>query len=1044
MANLSRRFLDMKQKYSKWVVGAASAALVASAIVPVASAASFSDIETSDHKDAILALAEAKIVGGYTDGTFKPNAVVTRGNVAKFLGKWLISEGYEIPADYKTEARFTDLPTSAPDQELLQYAALVKDAGVFKGSNNKLMYTNNMNREQMAVVLVRAINTVYNVDLVADYKESDFKSAITDLDKATATENREAIIALEYAGLTNVKAFNPKNSLTRGQFASFLHRTITNVGEAALTVKEAKVVDATTLEVTLSDDTKHTVKLETPLEENKETKVEFEIEGKTYSAVVTYEVTEVKLESVKAVSSKSIEVAFNKAVDFTAADFTVNKGTVKANVASVALSEDKKTATIELTSKLTEGEYTVTVAQKEADALKGSVKVENEKVAKLDVLSDVAAFTSTAKTAATVGVKVSNQYGEDITKLNHSDVTVTVAGAATAGSLNADGTLNLTLAAGAKEGDNVIITLVHAKTGVTAQATVKLSAVAAISDITFGELYNKDGKTLSQDTDLSKDKFYLPVTTKDQYGKEVTNLTTINNEVLLTNSNPGVVSLSAVKTVTINGKEVNVVEVTGTNLAGTSNLIAVSKTTGKSATTTVAVSEGVKLSSVSVSAPTEVLSANKDAFFPLTVVDTQGKEIKTLKELSAVKQDTLTESAGYDIVEVTGKTGLFVKVPANKVEANKAVTVVVTTLSGKVSTQTIVAKAEAKATVITGLNSKVATALRAKDVTGVTVKNTDLVVEDQYGQVITDTTVLGAIQFEASVEAGSASDKAFTVTNTANTSANIVAKAGTTETSGKVSFKLLDGATPVESSALTKTFSIVSDSQFASYTVEDVPTIYANAADGNKVVTAYDKAIVVKAKTASGEVVELKEGTDFTVTGKPAAGSAITFADKETTAKKTVTITINATGEELTKELTYSNVAPKVAKVQVVKDGTAAAAVADATKLEEAKAVEFTATSAFNLTELAKLVDFVVTDTYGVAVAADETAGVKVTLADTTVVNADTLTLTKVSGEVEFANNGTLTAAVSKFTAGSEFNALVKFGGVAGNLVKVTATTTLN
>ncbi|MGG2109002.1 S-layer homology domain-containing protein [Lysinibacillus pakistanensis] len=64
---------------------------------------------------------------------------------------------------------------------------------------------------------------------MADYKESDFKSTITDLDKATATENREAIIALEYAGLTNVKAFNPKNTLTRGQFASFLHRTISNI-----------------------------------------------------------------------------------------------------------------------------------------------------------------------------------------------------------------------------------------------------------------------------------------------------------------------------------------------------------------------------------------------------------------------------------------------------------------------------------------------------------------------------------------------------------------------------------------------------------------------------------------------------------------------------------------------------------------------------------------------------------------------------------------------------------------------------------------------
>ena len=329
----------MKQKYSKWVVGAASAALVASAIVPAASAASFSDIKGNDHEDAILALADAKIVSGYPDGTFKPNAVVTRGNVTKFLGKWLVSENYEIPADYATEARFSDLPTTTSDKELLQYAALVKDTGVFKGANNQLMQANNMNREQMAVVLVRAIKTVYNVDLVAEYKaDEDFESVITDLDKATATENREAIIALEYAGITNVEniqQFNPKNSLTRGQFASFLSRSIDSFGEqASLTVKEVKVVDATTLEVTLSDDKTHKVTLPTPLPENKETKVEFEINGKTYSAEVTY-VTAVKVKSVDAVNAKTLAVTFNKPVETEKAKFELKK--MASNLTSLLL-----------------------------------------------------------------------------------------------------------------------------------------------------------------------------------------------------------------------------------------------------------------------------------------------------------------------------------------------------------------------------------------------------------------------------------------------------------------------------------------------------------------------------------------------------------------------------------------------------------------------------------------------------------------------------------------------------------------------------------
>lgn len=365
----------MNNRHSKWVVGAASAALVASAVVPVANAASFSDINKNDHKEAILALAELKIVGGYTDGTFKPDAVVTRGSVTKFLGKWLVAENFSIPEDFDKKARFTDLPTTSKDKELLQYAALVKDEGVFKGSNNKLIQANNMSREQMAVVLVRAIKTVYKVDLIEKYREEKFETAMTDLHKASADENREAIIALEYAKITNVKNFNPKNTLTRGQFASFLHRTMTNIDEVGkepipepepvppiqpevpLLIQTVAVTNATTLQVTLTDGTLHTVTLPTPLPENEETKVDFIINEKPYSAVVTYVVAELKVKSIDAVNGTQVKVAFNQAIDPASvlkADGTVadnvftfsNLDTLKAlPVFKTELSEDKKTIT---------------------------------------------------------------------------------------------------------------------------------------------------------------------------------------------------------------------------------------------------------------------------------------------------------------------------------------------------------------------------------------------------------------------------------------------------------------------------------------------------------------------------------------------------------------------------------------------------------------------------------------------------------------------------------------------------------------------------
>ncbi|MGG2109348.1 S-layer homology domain-containing protein [Lysinibacillus pakistanensis] len=248
---------NQPKKYKKFVATAATATLVASAIVPVASAAGFTDVENNTHKDAINALSDAGIINGYADGTFKPNQTINRGQVVKLLGRWLETEGFEIPSDWETSQRFKDLPLTA-EKELVKYAALAKDAGVFAGSNGNLNYTQSMQRQQMAVVLVRAINEIYDLDLIAEYKEAGFKSEISDLGAAFSAEQREAITALEYAELTNAanlpgKAFKPADSITRGQFASFLYRTINLEIEDGAADATVKAINNTTVEVTFDE-----------------------------------------------------------------------------------------------------------------------------------------------------------------------------------------------------------------------------------------------------------------------------------------------------------------------------------------------------------------------------------------------------------------------------------------------------------------------------------------------------------------------------------------------------------------------------------------------------------------------------------------------------------------------------------------------------------------------------------------------------------------------------------------------------------------------
>jgi len=126
---------NQPKKYRNFIAGAASAALIASAVAPVVASAadkSFSDTKGNTHEDAINALVAQGIIGGYPDGSFKPNKTLTRSDVVKMMGKWLEKMGYEVPKDYKTNMRFKDLTTKTND-ELLKSAALVKDYGVFGG-----------------------------------------------------------------------------------------------------------------------------------------------------------------------------------------------------------------------------------------------------------------------------------------------------------------------------------------------------------------------------------------------------------------------------------------------------------------------------------------------------------------------------------------------------------------------------------------------------------------------------------------------------------------------------------------------------------------------------------------------------------------------------------------------------------------------------------------------------------------------------------------------------------------------------------------------
>lgn len=405
-------FIIMNKKF---LVSATAAALVASAVVPGASAANFTDIDkTGDHKENILALADAGIINGYPEGLFKPGQNVTRGNVVKLLGKWLEKQGKAIPKDALEKERFTDLPVTIKDQELIKYAALVKDANVFTGVGGVLNQADSMSREHMSLVLTRVIKEVYGLDAVKLAKDAKFKSEMTDISKL-AQDRQDAIMALEYLEITKPVAgkYNPANKVQRMQFASFLKRTMDNVQQhllkvthvhaktptlldvtlsddtthevklnsplqpnvnqtikivvndkeymveveyGALSVKAAKATSATTAEITLSDDTTHNIDLPKPLEENVATEINFMINEVGYKAVVMHTVAEVKVVQVTTPNSMQVAVKFNQEIDAKTIDAQkINLapvGQAKLTIKEAKLDETKRTLLLTVTKPL--------------------------------------------------------------------------------------------------------------------------------------------------------------------------------------------------------------------------------------------------------------------------------------------------------------------------------------------------------------------------------------------------------------------------------------------------------------------------------------------------------------------------------------------------------------------------------------------------------------------------------------------------------------------------------------------------------------------
>jgi len=772
--------------------------------------------------------------------------------------------------------------------------------------------------------------------------------------------------------------------------------------------------------------------------------------------------------TVSATGAKTLKVTFAKAVDTTKATVAVKKGAITVNTSSVTWNDAKTEATIVLAGKLSAGDYTVNVTGVETAALSATTTVVDEKVSKIEILSTEAPLVDSATDADAnvddlqVGYRVLNQYGEDITKtttLTSSDP-ANISMNQTTGIVTINGDYNTTT------NKLSTFTLIDTATATYGSATVTAVSEAKISSVEVVGLYNADKKALTETTNLTSDKFYVELSCKDQYGNVITDAAKVAAELLITESNAAVVNAAAnASVITVNGSKKVVVALAGNPTyptVGKNIVTAIALTSGKSASTTVEVAEGARAYSVDVSAP-DITVAGETNYIPVNVTDQDGNAITNLSVLRNASRGVKVTVGGVDVTntELTIKNGQVYIAHAFAASATTSYSTVmiVSNANQKVDTISLTVKPTAKATIVTGLSSTYSTTVLKTAAKNITVD--DLVIEDQYGRVMTSTQINNWLVAAATNKIVVTEDEASTVVAISDAAgdnaitavpahATVTATAGNAIGSENITITLHDANGAITSSAKEATLRVTDGTEYASYTVNAVGTVYDEVGATKTDNVAYDKTVKVYGVLADGSKVLLTNGVDYSVSstnttfnvdvadGIVDVTAAYAYATDATTKVVPLTVTINATGEKISQDVTISKVAPKVAKVNVVANGKGADLIA-AKSVDELGTFNYdSADLNLNFTDLDAVADVVVTDQYGVAQLLGALTGN--TFADTTAMNGLTVTFTIVSGDVTFTGNGTSAAAVTVAPVGSVIKVVVSGDGVDAAPVTLTVT----
>lgn len=219
------------KSYKKFVATAATATLVATAIVPVASAAdakSFKDVSKT-YQEAVNYLVTNDIAQGKSDTMFGTSATITRGDAAVMIAKAMKLDTAKAPS-----AGFTDVNARVGGS----VNALVA-AGVVSGKTAKTFAPDaNITRQEMAKIITNAYK------LEAGSTKNSFKDVNSNWDGFV-----DALLANGVTVGKTPTTFAATSAVTRGEFALFVFRS-ENLAPATPSVVSVSATNPSTLTLT--------------------------------------------------------------------------------------------------------------------------------------------------------------------------------------------------------------------------------------------------------------------------------------------------------------------------------------------------------------------------------------------------------------------------------------------------------------------------------------------------------------------------------------------------------------------------------------------------------------------------------------------------------------------------------------------------------------------------------------------------------------------------------------------------------------------------